>query len=93
MELEGLACIEIEKRKRKEVLVEGRTLYKKKGVNVLPADVGYDCGEKPGGDEAWREKRKQGEWYEAGGQFVDHIIPKFSTIERGATLRPIESNE
>ena len=54
---------------------------------MLLADVGYDCGEKPGGDEAWREKRKEEEWYEAGCRFTEYVIPKFSKIEWGTRLR------
>jgi len=86
-ELKRLARVDEEKRWREHEVGEGRTLYKKKGVKVLPADVGYDCGEKPGGDDKWRKKRMETEWYEAGGRFTEHIIPKFSTIERGSRLR------
>ena len=41
---------ENEEKVRKEIAeAEGRTLYKRKGKKVLPADVGYDNGEKPKG--------------------------------------------
>ena len=42
---------------------EGRMLYKRKRKKLLPADVGYDNGEKPKGDAEWRKKRKEKEWY------------------------------
>ena len=59
---------ENEEKVRKEMAeAEGRTLYKRKGKKVLPVDVGYDDGEKLKGDAEWREKRKEKEWYEAGG--------------------------
>ena len=69
-------------------LVEGRTLYKRKGRKVRPADVGYGNGEKPRGDDEWRKRRKEKEIYEEGGRFRGHIIPKFSKIARGDRLRP-----
>ena len=69
-------------------LVEGRTLYKRKGRKVRPADVGYGNGEKPRGDDEWRRRRKEKEIYKEGGRFREHIIPKFSKIAHGDRLRP-----
>ena len=77
-----------EKVRREMAEAEGRTLYKRKGKKVLLADVGYDNEEKPKGDVEWREKRKEKEWYEAGGRFAEYIIPKFLKIERGSRLKP-----
>ena len=78
-----------EERVRKEMAAaEGRTLYKRKGKKVWPADVWYNNGEKPKGDAEWREKRKEKEWYEAGGRFAEFIISKFSMMERGSSLKP-----
>ena len=69
-------------------LVKGRTLCKRKGRKIRPPDVGYGKGEKPKGDEKWRKRRKEKGIYEEGGRFREHIIPKFSKIERGERLRP-----
>ena len=77
-----------EKVRREMAEAEGRTLYKRKGKKVLPADVGYDNGEKPKGDAEWRIKRKEKDCYEAGGRFSQFIISKFSKIERGSRLKP-----
>ena len=87
-ELRRLIRIEKAKGMRCGELAEGRTLYKKKGKKVRPADVGYGYGEKPEGDGEWRNRRKAKEIYEESGRFWEHIIPKFSKIQRGERLRP-----
>ena len=80
---------ENEEKVRKEMAkAEEKTLYKRKGNKVLPADLRYDNGKKPKGAAEWRETRKEKEWYKAGGRFAEFNIPKFSKIERGSRLQP-----
>ena len=67
---------------------EGRTLYKRKGKKVRPAEVGYENGEKPKGDEEWRKRRKEKKIYEKGGQFQEHILPMVSKMKQGERLCP-----
>ena len=69
-------------------LVEGRTLYKRKGRKVWPANMGYGNGEKSKGDDEWRKRRKEKEIYEERGRFGEHIIPKFPKITHGDRPRP-----
>jgi hypothetical protein len=67
-------------------LGELRTLYKWKEKKVLPVDQGYASGERPRGDDGWRERRLRSEVYKSAGQFEGYIIPKFSGIVRGMRL-------
>src|SRR5205807_9995866 len=59
---------------------------KKKGVKVVPQDIGYGKGEMPAGDSSWREKRIQKERYQPG-RYDGYLIPKFSSIRSGERLR------
>src|SRR5437588_12584497 len=67
-----------------------RTLYKRKGVKVVPVDEGHAAGEKPAGEAGWRERllaEEKARQLDAG-KYVGILVPKFSKIKRGERLTP-----
>ena len=70
-EFRRLLRIEKAKSLRSRHLANGRTLYKRKGKKIQPADVGYENGEKPGGDVEWRQQGIEKEVYQAGSRFAE----------------------
>jgi len=73
------------------------TAYKRKGEKVRPINTSESTGEKPGGLVNWKpvvlkllmEERKRHPPLEPPNlPYMDHIIPKVSTIARGSRLTP-----
>ena len=60
-----------------------RTLYKRKGVKVVPVDEAQEGGIKPVGEAGWREGLVG-----LKGRRKGVLIPKFSQIPRGERLTP-----
>src|SRR5205085_1829997 len=67
-----------------------RTLYKRKGVKVVPVDEGHAAGEKPAWEAGWRDRllAEEKERRLDVGKYAGILVPKFSTIKRGEQLTP-----
>ena len=65
-----------------------RTLFKRKAVKVVPVDEAHSAGNKPNGEEGWRERliKEEKERELDGGVYLGVLIPKFLTIEWGRWL-------
>ena len=82
------ARLEEEVRTRISGVGRVRTLYKRKGVKVVPVDAAHSAGIKPRGQEGWREwliKEEKDRGLD-GEAYLGVLIPKFSTIERAKGL-------